>query len=33
MQLVAQSDDAMVLSVGAQQMANVQSMRKPHNRR
>jgi hypothetical protein len=33
MQLVPQSDDAMVLRVGAQQMANVQLMRKPYNKR
>ena len=33
MQLVAQSEDAMVLSVGAQQMANVQLMRTPQNTR
>ena len=31
MQLVPQSDDAMVLRVGTQQMANVQLMRKPYN--
>ena len=33
MQLVPQSDDAMILKVGAQQMANVQLMRKPYNTR
>ena len=33
MQLVPQSDDAMVLRVGAQQMANVQLMRKPYDKR